>query len=410
MSLDGGEDCILRVFISIDDENLGVSAGTGEGDHHEQNRQDNAGNDGDQGETCAADDADTDGPEEEDQIHGIFDGGAEADDTQGTDHTEADHDIALDGQDDGGGNDRQLHKGEAEAPVIEGILVHHPVHKVDIERDDGGQTDAGEHGADVQFIDGIAFEKGTLEKFFQTHGFLPPNLFLQMYHTAHEILGKSSPEQGVRLEDLLQVAGQDLIPFDFQQALACRKHGPLTIIPGEEVRDIRGRGQLTVKGDADVSTAVNKGNALIGHDGDRPQSAEPDLCQECLLPFIHIRLQAGNLTAEQQFTFRQGEGTGFLQAHASLLAFLFQPDSAGVAVIISDAELAPGIGAGKVLRETAVFRIVQISGADQIAAVGTGVGIPLQDGGGLELQDPFLRRCQKVFILMTVSAHWMHPL
>ena len=170
MGFDGGEDRLLGVFIRIDDENLGIPAGAGEGDHHQEDRQDEAGDDGDHGEAGAADDADTDGPKEEDQIHGVLDGGAEADDAEGADHAEGDDDVALDGQDNGGGNDRQFHEGEAETPVVKGVFIHHSVHKIDIEGDQGGQAYAGEHGGDVQFVGGIAFEKGTLEQFFQGHG------------------------------------------------------------------------------------------------------------------------------------------------------------------------------------------------------------------------------------------------
>ena len=70
---------------------------------------------------------------------------------------------------------------------------------------------------------------------------------------AQVILGEGGPEKGIRPENLLQVAGEDLIPLDFQEALAGGEDRPLPVVPGQEAGDIRGGSQLAVKGDADVS-------------------------------------------------------------------------------------------------------------------------------------------------------------
>ena len=97
-----------------------------------------------------ADHAFADGPEEEDQVHGILDSGPEADDGQGAYHSQGHYDVGLDREDDGRCDDGQGDQGKAEIFVVKGIPVYAFVDHKDVYGDHGRGQDTDQDRAHIQ--------------------------------------------------------------------------------------------------------------------------------------------------------------------------------------------------------------------------------------------------------------------
>lgn len=119
----------------------------------EQDKTDNDGADGSQRvESGSGYDPGNRGPEQEDQIGWVLDGRAETDDGERADHTEREHEIRIDGNDDNGRDHRHPDQryvkalgiqNAAEDPFIEQINKQ-PDHKGNGERDQNfGDADVG---------------------------------------------------------------------------------------------------------------------------------------------------------------------------------------------------------------------------------------------------------------------------
>ena len=67
--------------------------------------------------------AHSDGPEEEGDVHGFLNGGAEPDDGQGAHHTQGEHHVAGHRQDQQGGDQRQGDEGYPEAGGVHHAAV-----------------------------------------------------------------------------------------------------------------------------------------------------------------------------------------------------------------------------------------------------------------------------------------------
>ena len=107
-AFDDGEHTRLAVIArAVHDQHHASPLARQDGEHDDHNRNRDRRNHGDHGKAGAADDAHADRPEQEHQIHRILDGRAESHNRQRADHAERNHDVGLDREDDGRGNDRQ---------------------------------------------------------------------------------------------------------------------------------------------------------------------------------------------------------------------------------------------------------------------------------------------------------------
>ena len=95
--------------------------------------------------TGTADNADADGPEQEHQIHGVFDSGAEPDNGKRTHHTQGNHDTGLHGENQRRGDRRDTCQRNVEVLGVEGLSGDKPVNQEDIQRQYAGYGHSGQN-------------------------------------------------------------------------------------------------------------------------------------------------------------------------------------------------------------------------------------------------------------------------
>ena len=159
-------------------------------------------------------------PEQEGDIHGLFDRGAEPDNGQSAHHAQRQHDVAHHRHNQQGGNKRQSNQCYTEAGRIHHAAVALFIDEKDKQSQQKGQYHGNHH---VQYGDGgDILQKAGFENILKGHKALPPQIIL-IEPPAQGVFGAGRRLPSGYLHRHADKLRQKCIVFDFQHR--SRLHG-----------------------------------------------------------------------------------------------------------------------------------------------------------------------------------------